>query len=450
MYPRRSGCPACHAEMNPQGKYRGGDPTINRLSTGHPSTHRLTARITNDTCRSCHNRSARTGMNYQGEMESTQYGTPYESGNLSSNIVEDRFYWKLLPDIHHEKGLACIDCHTSQDTMGDGKLHVFMKDQIEIRCEDCHGNFSTTPAIIVVTENNLLVQSLIKANNLKVREGDLILQTSRGRPLANVALTEKGYSLIGKISGKSHPVSVITAKKGPHSIKGHERLECDTCHSAWSPQCYGCHQLLDLKEQGIDHLSGKTTSGRWSEGRNYFRYERNILGINPRGKIGILVPGCQVFNSVLDSGGNIIKGYDSRIMSLRNGMSSIAVGATHPHTTRKESARCIDCHLDPKSIGLGEGTLNQSKSSIDSIYQSSNQMQISYPLDQFVTIKGEQLQGTSHDRARGFNQDEITKILAIGPCLPCHDKYDDPIWQKPGPYKMAPACEKALDQFTKQ
>ena len=449
---RMEGCPACHAAYGPEGRYVGCDPTVKRDEVGHPATHTLTNRIPDDRCRACHNRSARVGLNYHGQMESTQYGTPFVRGGLNDETLsDDRFVWKLVPDIHHEKTMACIDCHTGQDTMGDGKVHAHMEDQIEVRCEDCHGSYSTLPKSMTVSGNDPLVRTLVRSSPfLKLSDGDTILQTSKGRPLPHVRFTEKGLRLTGKLTGKEHPVSIITGKKNGHSIEGHSRLECDSCHSAWSPQCYGCHQVLDLGSKGFDHISGNMTEGRWSEGRSFFRFERNIYGINSRGKVGILVPGCQVWNTVVDSQGKVVLPYDSKIMNLKNGLSSVAMGPTHPHTTRKEVPRCADCHLDPKALGLGDGILSwdaQTKSlEVQPIYDSQGSgLKIPFPIDAVVDSSGNVLQGTSHRLSRGFNQEEIRKIVGIAPCLPCHDRYDDPVWQKKGPYKETAACRRALE-----
>jgi hypothetical protein len=453
---RLAGCPACHATCEQDGKYRGRDPTINRDEPGHVAFHTITNRIPDDRCRACHNRSARVGLNYHGEMESDQYGTPFVMGGLNERTVGDgRFVLRLVPDIHHEKGMGCIDCHTGQDTMGDGVLHRYMKDQIEIRCEDCHGTHASPPRTMKVDRNDPLVQTLMRSSpSLKLADGDAIVQTSKGRPLPHVRLTDQGFRLSNKLAGKEHPVSVITGKEDGHRIRGHERLECESCHSAWSPQCYGCHQLLDLGNQGVDHLTGKSTEGRWAEGRSFFRFERNILGINSRGKVGILVPGCQVWNTVIDKHGKVRKPYDSQIMHLKNGRSSIAMGPTHPHTTRTEVPRCIDCHLDPKALGLGEGRLvvdpGTNELHVEPIYDSAlSGLKIPFPLEAVVDSHGDILQGTSHLESRGFNEKEIAKIVGIAECLTCHDRYDDPVWAKPGPYTLTPACTKALEKFAK-
>jgi hypothetical protein len=449
---RLEGCAACHAPYGEHGRYIGCDPTVNRDEVGHPATHSLTNRIPDDRCRACHNRSARVGLNYHGQMESTQYGTPFVRGGLNDETLsDDRFVWKLVPDIHHEKTMACIDCHTGQDTMGDGKIHAHVEDQVEIRCEDCHGSYWTPPKTMTVDKNDPLVRTLVRSSPfLKLSDGDTILQTAKGRPLPHVRLTSKGWRLTGKVTGKEHPVSIITGTKNGHGIVGHKRLECDSCHSAWSPQCYGCHQVLDLGSKGLDHISGKMTAGRWAEGRSFFRFERNIYGINSRGKVGILVPGCQVWNTVVDSEGKVVPPYDSKVMKLKNGLSSMTMGPTHPHTTRREFPRCVDCHLDPKALGLGDGALSwnpQTKSlDIQPIYDSQGSgLKIRFPIDAVTDGSGNALQGTSHRQSRGFNREEIRRIVGIAPCLPCHDRYDDPVWQRKGPYKETDACRKALE-----
>ena len=45
------------------------------------------------------------------------------------------------------------------------------------------------------------------------------------------------------------------------------------------------------------------------------------------------------------------------------------------------------------------------------------------------TIRGEPLAGTSQQGARPFNQKEISRILKAANCIPCHDRYDDPIYR---------------------
>ena len=196
-------------------------------------------------------------------------------------------------------------------------------------------------------------------------------------------------------------------------------------------------------------MTGEMTAGLWAEGRTYFRFERNIYGINSNGKVGILVPGCQVWNTVIDSAGKVIEPYDSAIMQLKNKKTSIAIGPTHPHTTRKEVPRCVDCHLDPKALGIGDGRMKYDRETkkiiTEPIYNSRESgLTIDYPIDAVVDSDGKILQGSSHELSRGFNGPELRRIIAIGPCLACHDRYNDPVWSLPGPYELKPSCIKAM------
>ena len=43
-----------------------------------------------------------------------------------------------MPDIHQQRGLDCIDCHTSNEAMGDGVAHARKSEQLRVACEDCH------------------------------------------------------------------------------------------------------------------------------------------------------------------------------------------------------------------------------------------------------------------------------------------------------------------------
>ena len=46
-----------------------------------------------------------------------------------------------------------------------------------------------------------------------------------------------------------------------------------------------------------------------------------------------------------------------------------------------------------------------------------------------VTVQGHPVAGASQPKARPFNQQELHRILKVGNCIPCHDRYDDPIYE---------------------
>ena len=57
-------------------------------------------------------------------------------------------------------------------------------------------------------------------------------------------------------------------------------------------------------------------------------------------------------------------------------------------------------------------------------------------------MRGEILAGSHQVYARPFNQKEITKILRVGNCIPCHDQYSDPVYQD---IKKSYAFERTLE-----
>ncbi|HEX2975479.1 MAG TPA: hypothetical protein VHO68_06040, partial [Bacteroidales bacterium] len=117
----------------------------------HPS---IDVKITNDKCESCHSRSGRISMSYEGWHETQLKHIPNSEGNHKKNnagdIVpeENKANYKTLPDkrifkkfpadVHHEAGMLCIDCHGSYELMGDGEIYTHKEEAVKIQCRDCH------------------------------------------------------------------------------------------------------------------------------------------------------------------------------------------------------------------------------------------------------------------------------------------------------------------------
>ena len=148
------------------------------------------------------------------------------------------------------------------------------------------------------------------------------------------------------------------------------------------------------------------------------------------------LPACQVqFNAITDKG-RIVQPYDNFVWKTSEGYSGIVQSPMQTHSIRKEVRSCEDCHLSPKALGLGIGAFKIGKDKtgkddkIDFRYDMKKSGLVpNFPLEVLVTPQGKQIASNSHVGARPFNQKEINRILKVGTCLPCHDKYEDPIYR---------------------
>lgn len=347
----------------------------------------ITRAVSSVNCIRCHNRSGRIGISYMGIFEAEGYGTPYEQGALNSNQLPGaRFYLEIADDVHHAKGMECIDCHTRNEIMGDGTNYAHYEEQLEISCETCH---SRKPGR--TRKNNMLT-------NLESEGGEILL--------------------FGKVDDKPHPVR--QPKAGVCDFPAHKRVSCEGCHSTWVAQCYGCHAKRDGGERHLDKLSLQETKGLWEEGRSYIRYERPMLGVW-QDDIVVVTPGCQDIVTVVGEDGNIEQSFDRFTMA-----------AINPHTTQAKGRECFDCHGSTKSVGLGEGRIffrdgEMFFESLDKGVESSVGKTV--PFDAYVNIAGKALQHGSRPDLRPFNSSELRKILRVGLCVRCHDRYGDKIWQ---------------------
>jgi hypothetical protein len=110
----------------------------------------------------------------------------------------------------------------------------------------------------------------------------------------------------------------------------------------------------------------------------------------------------------------------------------LTMSAFDPHTTSRESRSCLECHGDPKVLGIGEGILTRRdgkwifRPTYDAV---SSGLGTGFPLDAYVSLNGERLQTASREDARPFNRQEINSILSVNACLGCHNQYNDKIYR---------------------
>lgn len=390
------GCADCHRVEN-------------TAKDKHP---KFTTKIPSSTCLKCHNRSNRIGTSYFGKFESEGYGTPYKNGEFSNKLDSTRFYYELPADIHHSKaGLDCIDCHTEKGVMGDGRENIHMEDAVDIKCQDCHD------AKFKDFLPNTLAEKLVDLNGTMPIPEQIAYSGRKNAPIYNLQKKEEEVKFYRKRDGKAFDLTKMSDKPY-HNSKIHERLDCSACHTQWMASCYGCHEVYFENGKQFDWVKKEITDGKWMEFRSFLRFESPSLGIGYNEKIMPFAPGCQVIGTVFK---------DKKIEQFH----AMAMAGWDPHTTGK-ARTCVDCHIDPASLGLGRGNLKIKKDELTftPFYNSKKSgMEFDYAIDAFVSLEGKQFQTTSREKARSFNKEELTTVVEAYKCILCHRDYDDKIYE---------------------
>ncbi|HEX9757836.1 MAG TPA: hypothetical protein VGB26_08555 [Nitrospiria bacterium] len=387
---RGTGCSACHMTYDTEGLSQSADPTIPKNKHGHPVKHQLTTKVPISTCATCHAGGNRIAMAFMGKMEQ-----PGRYDVLFQDLEHGHTYSDQVPDIHYEKGMVCIDCHTINEIHGDGNIYLKKVYQLEIRCETCHGTAQSFGTGITAMGNRL--------PNLKIEKSP-----GNEKGLAKLTLTSK-------LDGKEHPVPQIKEGSGEVSVKAHqiqghiEKMECYACHSAWVPKCMGCHIQMDLTQQAkpihvsYDHLEKKQSEfGLYTLIDGVREAEKDyLLGINHRGKAAPFAQRSSVVYTLIDESGKVV--YKRRPQRTGEDKLGFAHNPTIPHTVRKETRSCASCHESEKALGLGASpTKNYPK--------LTGFMPEEFLWDRIVDERGNPAQETSLESARPFNREEMQLI----------------------------------------
>ena len=105
-------------------------------------------------------------------------------------------------DIHHAKGMECIDCHTTMEIMGDGYYYENMYEQIEVSCESCHGSYTEKPKTTKAFKENMVPYLKGSSYIDKIEYGSKMVLTEKGRPYSNVYEKDNKIILMSKRTGK--------------------------------------------------------------------------------------------------------------------------------------------------------------------------------------------------------------------------------------------------------
>lgn len=269
-----TGCAACHMDF----------------TNGKPVSNTFLAIPGDKQCLQCHYGNW-VGADYHGRYEhdyNEEYRTPYTHKGpfIRPYGVE---YHQLLPDIHQQKGMICVDCHSGAEIMNLPRASV-------IQCQDCHS---------------------ADALNKSLPPG--------------VSRNQNGFSLRGKGDNQEH---LIPLMHDPAHDKTLQTVTCQACHAQWSFNDTGTHLLRnDTSEQDAfwrlttqgswevekilnhnynseatttlppimtDKINGEEKKGLWHEGYIMRRWETIQLGRDKEGKVAVMRPLLDLHLSWID------------------------------------------------------------------------------------------------------------------------------------------------------
>ena len=363
---RSGGCTACHMLYEPDGLSRSADPHVDKDAPPHPARHTLTKAVTTDQCMRCHYRGGRIGPSFQGYRErggpgddppnAVRLGEPLHGHDGDFYITDEdgtNGQDETPPDVHFDAGMHCIDCHTEAAVHGDGRLYSDTAIAVEIECEDCHGTPRQAATFV----------------------------TGAGRPLEHLHRDDQGAVwLTGKIDGvrrrvpqvfdalqrSPDPSSPVQQAMGtwPSGFNHAEELECYTCHSAWIPNCYGCHVTVDMQQQQRSLVSGATTAGLVTGTRGAVTVDQLVLMINHEGRIAPSMPTERMFFTAIDADG--VTQIDNAVRLGAPGAAAAGGPPGHgqrafqPHTVRRVTrfGQCRTCHpSEDPAVGDGQARI---------------------------------------------------------------------------------------------
>ena len=279
-----------------------------------------------------------------------------------------------LKDIHLEVGMHCVDCHFTQDVHGNGKLYQEPRAATEIMCVDCHG--STQSRATLVTSgpaggNDLAISRTPFGKRFFWRAGRLYQRSQLdGEKLWVV--NQVIDSIDPKMEGESYelpdrdPRPIYNAKaryaktiqkdartwgdasdtsKLAHSD---EDMTCQSCHTAWTTACFGCHLPMTANQRKPIRQYEGGESRNWTQ-YNYqvLRDAAYMLGIDGSvtgNKVSPVRSACAIIVSSQNQNREWI--YSQQQTISAEGYSGQAFSTYVPHTVRKKETKlCEDCHV---------------------------------------------------------------------------------------------------------
>lgn len=423
---RGGGCNACHLNYSDEARSElvtYVNSQKKELPVYHPATNIF---VKNEHCFGCHSRSSRISTNYEGFQE-TLLDEKDIQNKKGYRVLEDKRVYKYIEeDIHHSKGLLCVDCHSSHEVMGDGMKYTHEEQAVKLQCSDCH--FQEKPKTI--SYDSLDAESLLVFlhRDYKHYDKEMISVENGGHPLVNTFIDSLGNAfLIGKGDKKLHPLnpqSEVCSRDGVH-----QNINCSTCHSSWTSKCIGCHNEFDENEpRAFDLLDKKYGKGQWKEFVAEFSSSLPAMGVRFKENQKHIEPAVPGMILTIDHGSYKGKEIGDDVSFHR------LYAPNSPHTTTSQVRDCKSCHSNPYALGYGSGELsfNLERKKWEFNPDYATNVHDGLPEDTWIPFLGTTEKGVKNSTRtdfRPFSIKEQQNLLLVGTCLQCH-KEDSSVMQQ--------------------
>ncbi len=416
---RGGGCNACHLNYSEEAvedlqRYlKSGKKELPKF---HPSNDIF---ITNNHCFGCHSRSSRISTNYEGWQETLIDADTLKQANKYRILEGNRVYTKKQEDVHHSKGMLCIDCHSSHEVMGDGKKYAHEEQAVKLQCADCH--FKDKPTTIPYDSLDAESLKVFLHRNYTHQKNRILVAKKDHHPLVNTFVDSLGNAfLIGKGDGKLHKLSPRPEVCSRDKV--HKDVSCSSCHSTWTSRCIGCHTGFDKNEpRAFDLLTKKYGKGQWKEYVAEFSSSLPTMGVRESKTEKLIEPAIPGMILTIDKGSYKGKKEGEDVSFHR------LYAPNSPHTTSKKVRDCKSCHTNSAAIGYGNGQLNYIINKGVGTWKFSPDYALneydSLPEDAWIPFLKPVKKGIVNSTRldfRPFTVKEQKQLLTVGACLQCH------------------------------
>ncbi len=481
---RSTGCAACHMVYTNDGSTLTRDRAVQRSIKGgqeirtrflrkeaensiekkraYPVVHQLTVAVPSVQCEHCHQNNG-VGNEYEGLFATP--ARPQGSQKLTGQedpVLHGKQYEFLVPDIHRERGMHCIDCHSAKEMKSASEKSETLHDTVTIRCEDCHGTPEKGPTGRKLAPSNTADSQLVKWARLnpnlnrKLRGKETILITEAGHPMPHIFIRKNKWELVSKVTGKRHTIPLLKemdSQPVAHRVGQHlKKVECHACHARWSASEWGLHTIKEneyniskwndwnfsdpvtnhLKHSrslnpeadtnqsllwptvkgNRDNLTGEWSPGVWTSMLARSDWSRMILGKNKRGKVSILKPRHQYFvtNPTPEDS---TQPSQAKVPAHTTGKPALVLTPHTPHTIRPTARTCEACHENQEAVGLGADFLesvSEGKTFLEK-WKEGGTLPDNFQLGQVLAKDGTLLQTVLPHPARALNLEEAQRLL---------------------------------------